>query len=97
MDHCFGSAVSPWSRTCPEGGAGGNLPLAFEESDGVDVHAKCDDNIEDVLILQHGRVHIRQKGTGESGVGPGSPTRTQPKFSYQNWIKGKGLMLFSRP
>eukprot|EP00959_Pyramimonas_sp_CCMP1952_P042814 895941-Pyramimonas_sp.AAC.1 len=48
------------------------------------------DKIKDVLILQHGRIHFRQKGKGESGKSSSSSTWTQPRPSYQNRSKGKG-------
>eukprot|EP00959_Pyramimonas_sp_CCMP1952_P166879 3487749-Pyramimonas_sp.AAC.1 len=55
------------------------------------------DNTKDVLMLRHGRTHIRQKGRGEAGEGPSSSAWTQPRPSYQNRGKGKGRVRFSRP
>eukprot|EP00959_Pyramimonas_sp_CCMP1952_P311605 6521253-Pyramimonas_sp.AAC.1 len=56
------------------------------------------DKIKDVLIIQHGRIHIHQKGKGESGKkGTSSSTWTQPGPSCQNRSKCKGKARFSRP
>ena len=50
------------------------------------------DKIKDVLILQHGRIHIRQKGKGDSGKGDqGNSSSTwtyRPNF-HRNKGKGK--------
>eukprot|EP00959_Pyramimonas_sp_CCMP1952_P344242 7209908-Pyramimonas_sp.AAC.1 len=50
------------------------------------------DKIKDVLILQHGRIHIHQKGKGgdPSSKGSNPSSWTQHRPGYPSRSKGKG-------
>ena len=55
------------------------------------------DKIKDVLILQHGRIHIRQKGKGDSKGNGFYPSSWSPGKGYPSKSKGKGKTRYNRP